>query len=84
MSDTVTPEHFHLSVDFVFLCFRNNSKAGREPETILQAVCLPCSVKDMEARPIFLQIQVYERIGTHEYCSCPFDLAVGCTCVARE
>ncbi|XP_039878784.1 interleukin-17A-like [Simochromis diagramma] len=63
---------------------QNNSKAGREPQTIKEAKCMPCSVENMVARPIFVQIQVYESIGEHGYCSCPFDLAVGCTCVAKE
>ncbi|KAM6929967.1 interleukin-17A-like [Lycodopsis pacificus] len=58
-----------------------NTEADRLPEHIDYADCKDCTVKHMVAKPIFLQIFVYRKRDNNEWCKCPFDLAVGCTCV---
>ena len=59
---------------------------GREPEMIQYAMCKNCTLRDMVAKPIYLQISVYKRVRqpNDAWCRCPFKLAVGCTCVTRQ
>lgn len=69
------------------LFFSKSTKAGREPEEIEEAVCSKCIIETMTASPIYLQILVYQRISNSSssyWCTCPFKLAVGCTCVAPQ
>ncbi|KAG7224316.1 hypothetical protein INR49_000559 [Caranx melampygus] len=63
---------------------------GREPSVILRAKCKGCTVPMMTAKPIHLRIYVYQRIQNTDlstndvWCKCPYDLAVGCTCVKEK
>ncbi|MEQ2226476.1 hypothetical protein ILYODFUR_027857, partial [Ilyodon furcidens] len=64
-----------------------NSEDGDELNNIQMAVCETCTVKDMIAKPIYIEISVFKRVrnGTqHDYCQCPYELAVGCTCVQKH
>ncbi|KAM9829934.1 uncharacterized protein ACBT44_005028 [Syngnathus typhle] len=64
-----------------------NFSEGREPEIIEHAVCKNCTVAHMVAKPIYIQIPVYKRIRNkpHDiWCKCPYELAVGCTCVTAQ
>lgn len=66
---------------------RDDSTEGREPKFIQKAVCKECTVEHMVARPILLKIQVYQRShkkSSSHWCRCPYDLAVGCTCVNKQ
>ncbi|KAK9515235.1 hypothetical protein VZT92_025896 [Zoarces viviparus] len=55
----------------------------RLPARIDYADCKDCTVEHMVAKPIFLQIFVYRKLYNNTWCQCPFDLAVGCTCVRQ-
>ncbi|KAM8863825.1 uncharacterized protein AB9W97_018452 [Spinachia spinachia] len=66
---------------------RLNETEGREPAIIPYADCTSCNVENMIAKPIVLQISVYHvvRWDNHNtWCKCPFNLAVGCTCVSKQ
>ncbi|KAL7399303.1 hypothetical protein ABVT39_022755 [Epinephelus coioides] len=39
-----------------------DTKAGREPAVIQYAHCKGCTVQNMIAKPIFIQVSVYERV----------------------
>ncbi|TNN80055.1 hypothetical protein EYF80_009706 [Liparis tanakae] len=64
-----------------------DSTAGREPSLIHFAKCKNCTVKHMISKPIFIQVSVYHMIRNGNdptWCQCPFNLAVGCTCVKHQ
>lgn len=81
------PFHVFMAIFFFPYFPRDDSKEGREPKFIQKAVCNKCAVEHMVARPILLKIQVYQRshqINSGHWCRCPYDLAVGCTCVNQQ
>ncbi|KAG7519801.1 40S ribosomal S21 [Solea senegalensis] len=63
-----------------------DEKEGRLPFAIPYVVCKKCIQKGMDAKTISIQIWVYERmqLDTTTWCKCPFELAVGCTCVMKK
>ncbi|CAB1434958.1 unnamed protein product [Pleuronectes platessa] len=58
---------------------------GREPEIISYAHCMGC-INDMIVKTIYVQIYIYQTVGVGDnqlWCRCPFELAVGCTCLKK-
>ncbi|KAF3860805.1 hypothetical protein F7725_001060 [Dissostichus mawsoni] len=58
--------------------------SDRHPENILYAECKDCTLKNMDAKPIMIEVSVYHNITGPAWCKCPFNLAVGCTCVQKH
>ncbi|KAF3860800.1 hypothetical protein F7725_001055 [Dissostichus mawsoni] len=58
--------------------------SDRHPENILYAECKDCTLKNMDAKPIMIEVSVYHNITGPAWCKCPFNLAVGCTCVQKR
>lgn len=56
---------------------------GREPSNIREAECESCTVEGLVAKAIYVQIQVHHkpRNKSDGWCRCPYNVAVGCTCV---
>lgn len=72
-----------INLVFLYLLFsRTDTVAGREPESIQNAECTVCTVPGMIAKPITFQIHVYKLDKDNKtWKRCPYDVAVGCTCV---
>ena len=82
-----TASFFFFFIFVFFHFFRNQTEDGRVPHTIKTATCKKCSIEGMDSEPIKIQIYVYRMTaaGTPDHwCRCPYDIAVGCTCVRRE
>ncbi|KAK5863969.1 hypothetical protein PBY51_000948 [Eleginops maclovinus] len=60
---------------------------NREPSFIEYAECKDCTLKNLVSKPIMIQVFVFEKIRImtgSAWCKCPFNLAVGCTCVEKQ
>lgn len=77
---------------FSFPFFSNESKEGREPFHIWKAECRDgCKIPNMPnmvPKTIVVEISVYQRLhqaqpNNTRWCKCPYELAVGCTCVNK-
>ncbi|KAJ3586852.1 hypothetical protein NHX12_013244 [Muraenolepis orangiensis] len=64
---------------------KQNRKAGREPEVIREARCLPSTFPGWKSCPVMVNVNVYHRINTHtvssQWCQCAHKVPVACTLV---